>query len=1088
MRVDFLKSIVIFFFFNIYLFANGQTLVDGEILVNTTWTETGNPYILIGDVTVREGVNLVIEKGVIVKPLNSETDLHVYGSLQINGQAEDPVIFTSFSDDSNGGDSNGDGINTLPEAGDWGAVILHFPGKNNVFKNAWFYYGGSALSKTMIYNESLGLALDSCNLYHSANNGILSKRSVTIRNSAFRENSSNGLYLDLSNASAEVNLLNNKFMDNVDYPIATYLMETNVTLTSKENYSTGSYANGIFSESNNLGNLVFCGDSLLPLIVKEGIVPKSTVFEVREDSKVYFYDLLSGIEVNGTLKANGKDTKPVIFSSLNELEDDQAGKSIVTPMPGEWKAIYFSSTSVNNIFRNVKIRNGGNYSSSMVSVDQAQITIDSSMFSNSSSTGLEVIGMNIEINHSTFQENNMDGLFVTGFNSVNLKNSHFYLNEENGIKVGDGTYLHVDSCFFTGNKKNGIFWDSERLGCTINNCGFEANSLDGIYLLSTYTVSNTEFNGNNFINNRYPIHANISRITDDIILNNNIGIGNYRNGLFLNGSIAGNVSLQHQDNFPFIVGDFSVAETGTFNLLPGAVLKFEQSYYGIMMNGSMIAKGEAANPVIFTSFDDDSAGGDTNSDGESVPEQGDWRINIVKNAGNVEFENCMFKYGSGIETGSDNVEITNCTFENFQNNAIRCNNSSPNIHNNRFLDISGYAINYYRNKNIRLKDNYFENCTLPFMLELDSIDSEIQYKNDGNVFEGSGIRGYGIEGNIVEDVTLIQNNDFPMVICGLNVQSSGKLTLPEGSIFKVLENDIYVYGKMEIEGTEENPVVITSIKDDAHGGDTNNDGDASEPSPGDWGILYFQTTFNSNLSYLWLGYGGKSKRRDIGLLSLYETSVRWYNFKMKIDNCVITHSANHGIWLEYESGPDITNCRIINNRNDGIYTHQSKPTLTDNEISGNGRYGINNEYTLYDVDARLNYWGNNSGPYHPTKNPNGKGNEVSDHVLFQPFWQNPLKFWITDADEIRVSENRLEIFPVPTSGKLTFSFYLADDSNVKIRLFTLDGKLYNSIVDEYRNRGESLFEYSTAKMNPGIYLAEILINGSRQIKKLIISR
>ncbi|MBN2635568.1 MAG: right-handed parallel beta-helix repeat-containing protein [Prolixibacteraceae bacterium] len=1088
MRVDFLKSAVIFFFLNFFLFANGQTLVEGEISVNTAWTDTGNPYILINDVTVREGVNLTIEKGVIVKLINSETDLHVYGSLQINGQTENPVIFTSYSDDSYGGDSNRDSDQTFPEVGDWGAVILHFPGKDNVFKNACFYYGGSDSPEAMIYNESLGLKLDSCDLFQSANNGIFSKRSVTIQNCNFKENSSNGIYLDLSNASAEVNLISNKFLANKDYPIATYLLGTNVTLTSKGNYSAGSFVNGIFSKSNNLGNLVFYGDSLLPLIVKEGIIPKSTIFDVKADSRIYFYDLLSGIEVNGTLKAIGKYSKPVIFSSLNELEDDLDEKSLLTSARGDWNSIQFSSTSVNNIFKNVEIRNGGNYSSSMVSVDQAQISIDSCLFSNSSSSGIEVSGMNIEINHSSIQENNGDGLTITGFNSVNLKNNHFSLNAENGIKVGEGTYLQLDSCYFSNNKKNGIFWNSERLGCKINNCDFESNLLDGIYLFGSYTVNKPEFIDNNFTNNRYPIQANISRINHDIILNNNTGIGNYRNGLFLNGSIAGNISLHHQDDFPFIIGDFSVAETGVLNLLPGTILKFEESYYGMMMLGSIVARGNAVDPVIFTSIDDDSAGGDTNNNGESTPEQWDWRINIVKNAGNIEFENCLFKYGSGIEATSDNVEITNCTFENFQNTAVTCNNCSPSIHNNKFFDIPGYAIQYYRNKNIRLKNNYFENCTLPFMLELDSINSDIHYNNDGNVFGGSGVHGFGIEGNIVGDITLVQNNDFPMVICGLNVQSSGKLTLPGGSIFKVLENDIYVYGKLEIEGTEENPVVITSIKDDAHGGDTNNDGDASEPRPGDWGVLFFHSTFNSNISYLWLGYGGKSTRRDIGLLSLYETSVRWNNIKMKIDNCVITHSANHGIWLEYESTPDITNCRIINNRNDGINTHQSKPTLTDNEIAGNGRYGVNNEYTLYDIDARQNHWGDGSGPYHPTKNPNGKGNEVSDYVLFLPFWQNPLEFWITDAKEIQLSENKFEIFPVPTSGELTFSFHLAGNSNVKLKLFSSDGKLYDTILDEYRNSGETILKYSTAKMNPGIYFAEILVNGGRQVKKLIVSR
>jgi len=37
------------------------------------------------------------------------------------------------------------------------------------------------------------------------------------------------------------------------------------------------------------------------------------------------------------------------------------------------------------------------------------------------------------------------------------------------------------------------------------------------------------------------------------------------------------------------------------------------------------------------------------------------------------------------------------------------------------------------------------------------------------------------------------------------------------------------------------------------------------------------------------------------------------------------------------------------------------------------------------LDASLNYWGHATGPYHPTKNSKGKGNKVSDNVIFSPW-------------------------------------------------------------------------------------------------------
>lgn len=38
-----------------------------------------------------------------------------------------------------------------------------------------------------------------------------------------------------------------------------------------------------------------------------------------------------------------------------------------------------------------------------------------------------------------------------------------------------------------------------------------------------------------------------------------------------------------------------------------------------------------------------------------------------------------------------------------------------------------------------------------------------------------------------------------------------------------------------------------------------------------------------------------------------------------------------------------------------------------------------------EINARYNWWGDDSGPYHPTLNPDGLGNRVSDRVLFEPW-------------------------------------------------------------------------------------------------------
>jgi len=54
-----------------------------------------------------------------------------------------------------------------------------------------------------------------------------------------------------------------------------------------------------------------------------------------------------------------------------------------------------------------------------------------------------------------------------------------------------------------------------------------------------------------------------------------------------------------------------------------------------------------------------------------------------------------------------------------------------------------------------------------------------------------------------------------------------------------------------------------------------------------------------------------------------------------------------------------------------------------NSILGNMDYGAKNVNTGV-LDATENWWGDASGPYHPEKNPDGKGDDVSDGVKFDP--------------------------------------------------------------------------------------------------------
>ncbi len=126
------------------------------------------PYILESDGNyfspyIDAGATLTIEPGVILKTGHTYSALYVNGNLVAQGIVENPVIFTSFRDDTRGGDTNGNGLTALPQDQDkdW-ANIKFFAGSIGNFVNTVFSYGvfGYTASTAPISTSSPQLLVD----------------------------------------------------------------------------------------------------------------------------------------------------------------------------------------------------------------------------------------------------------------------------------------------------------------------------------------------------------------------------------------------------------------------------------------------------------------------------------------------------------------------------------------------------------------------------------------------------------------------------------------------------------------------------------------------------------------------------------------------------------------------------------------------------------------------------------------------------------------------------------------------------------------------------------------------------------------
>jgi len=104
-----------------------------------------------------------------------------------------------------------------------------------------------------------------------------------------------------------------------------------------------------------------------------------------------------------------------------------------------------------------------------------------------------------------------------------------------------------------------------------------------------------------------------------------------------------------------------------------------------------------------------------------------------------------------------------------------------------------------------------------------------------------------------------------------------------------------------------------------------------------------------------------------------------------------------GVVIDGDSQNDtFTDSKILNNTSTGVTVQPyygvepSGIVFRLNQIAGNGTYGIDNT-TSKVVDALSNWWGHATGPEHPTLNPTGQGNKVSDRVLFDP-WVKAIEY------------------------------------------------------------------------------------------------
>ena len=109
-----------------------------------------------------------------------------------------------------------------------------------------------------------------------------------------------------------------------------------------------------------------------------------------------------------------------------------------------------------------------------------------------------------------------------------------------------------------------------------------------------------------------------------------------------------------------VTGMVEVQGGATLTIDPGAIVKFDANLgLTIDAGASLVADGTTAEPIVFTSINDDAHGGDTNGNGDATtPAAGDW--SQILNEGTATFDHVEILYGSGVgNTGLNSGAIHN---------------------------------------------------------------------------------------------------------------------------------------------------------------------------------------------------------------------------------------------------------------------------------------------------------------------------------------------------------------------------------------------------------------------------------------------
>ncbi|MEO0813096.1 MAG: right-handed parallel beta-helix repeat-containing protein, partial [Myxococcota bacterium] len=430
-------------------------------------------------------------------------------------------------------------------------------------------------------------------------------------------------------------------------------------------------------------------------------------------------------------------------------------------------------------------------------------------------------------------------------------------------------------------------------------------------------------------------------------------------------------------------GSVDITSNSTVNVPAGSTLKFSANTDFHVNDGTLNLDGTQLDPILVTSIFDDS-NGDSNGDGAATtPSPGDWRYILVNNDNNVSTPANLNMFHTTVRYGGSTagsvyirfnptfVTIEDSTFELSGTDGIYFDTSDSegsekriNIRRSVFSDNAESGIDFVNAGRASVQGCTFRDNgswsidrldinRLVFMGRLPPGDPETAVPNVFVNTDGSAdflaMRATSFENDTVSGSWA---DDAPIVLEGsLRLQNAAEINIDPGAIIKFNGTSSFLWildGTLNSNGGPNagEQVVFTSLFDDSVGGDTNGDGTATSPAPGDWSYVYLNNNntagaaneVRSTMTYTTLRYGGSS---DGMLVYYYEpTYLDFVNSTLEFSET--DGLAAFGQGTTGDSQLLIRGSTFRNNAQSGIdFNNTARASVQASTFSDNGDYAIN---------------------------------------------------------------------------------------------------------------------------------------------------